>query len=99
MKLKPYKKLNGLEYEQSKTVQYTEEWISQLKDIEFLSGNTLQITVTNTATKFNHGLGVTPLGWIILDKTANIDVWRTAWDDKSITLRSSASGTIKVWVF
>lgn len=99
MKLKPFKKLNGLKYELSKTVQYTEEWINQFKNIEFLSGVVIETQVSTTATKLNHGLSSMPVGWILLDKTANIDVWRTDWDDKSITLDASGTGTIKVWVF
>jgi hypothetical protein len=99
MKLKPYKKLNGLDYEQSKTVQYTEEWISQFKETDFISGNLIEVSVSTTATKFNHGLGVQPLGWMVLDKTSGIDVWRTDWDDKTITLDATGSASIKVWVF
>lgn len=99
MELKPYKKLTGLDYELSKTVQYTEEWTQQFKNNPFIVGNVLTLSITATATAFNHGLSTTPQGWIILDKTANVDVWRTAWDDKSITLRGSGSVSIKIWVF
>jgi hypothetical protein len=99
MELKPYKKLTGLEYELSKTVQYTEEFTSQLMPLIFLRGNILEISVSTTATAFDHGLQVTPQGWFIMDKTANIDIWRTAWNDTTITLDATGSGTIKVWVF
>ena len=99
MQLKPLKKLTGLDYEQSKTVQYTEEWTQQFNSNPFIVGNILTITITATATAFNHGLSTTPQGWIILDKTANVDVWRTAWDDKTITLQGSGSVSVKIWVF
>jgi hypothetical protein len=99
MELKPYKKLTGLDFELSKTVQYTEEFLAQLTSLNFLVGNLIEISVTTTATSFEHKIGKTPVGWIIFDKNTNSNVWRTAWDDRSITLQASLASTIKVWVF
>ena len=99
MELKPYKKLTGLEYELSKTVQYTEEYLSQLSPLIFLRGNLLTITVTTSATAFDHGLQQVPQGWIIFDKDSNANVWKVGATDKTITFNASASSNIKVWVF
>lgn len=99
MVLKPYKKLTGTDYELSKTIQYTEEFIQQLIPNPFIVGNIIEISVSTTATAFNHNLQSTPSGWIILDKNANVDVWRTAWNDKTITLDATGSATIKLWIF
>lgn len=50
-----------------------------------------------------HGLvlpsGGTPAGWLIVDVDAATSVFRSAWDDRSITLQSSANCTARVWVF
>jgi hypothetical protein len=99
MELKPYKKLTGLEYELSKTVQYTEEFANQLTPLIFLKGNLISITVTTSATAFNHGLQQAPQGWIIFDKDTNANVWKVGATDKTITFSASASSNIKVWVF
>lgn len=99
MELNPYKKLTGLEYNLSKSVQYTEEYLSQLSGLVFLKGNLLEINVSNTTTAFNHGLQQVPQGWIIFDKDANADVWKIGATDKTISFRASASAKIKVWVF
>lgn len=99
MELKPYKKLTGLEYDLSKTVQYTEEWISQIMPLLFLRGNLLTIAVSTTATAFNHGLQQAPQGWIIFDKDSDANVWKVTATDKTITFDASAASNIKVWVF
>lgn len=99
MQLQPLKKINGQTYELQKTIEYSQEFTAQLLSLVFLKGNLLTIDITTTATAFNHGLNVTPQGFIVFDKTANADIWRTAWDDKTITLDATATVGAKVWVF
>ena len=99
MELKPYKKLTGLNYELSKTVQYTEEFLTQLTTLNFLAGNLLEINVTTANKSFDHKLNKSPTGWIIFDKDSNSNIWRTDWNDKTISLQASLSSNIKVWVF
>jgi hypothetical protein len=99
MELKPYKKLTGLEQDLSKTVQYTEEFASQLTSLIFLKGNLIEATVTTSPTAINHGLQQVPQGWIIFDTSANATIWRAGWSDKTLTLIASASTNVKVWVF
>jgi hypothetical protein len=99
MELKPYKKLTGLPYELSKTVQYTEEFLNQLVTLMFLKGNLLEISVTTSAQDFNHGLQQEPMGWIIFDKDSNANIWKVGSTDKTITFNSSLASNIKVWVF
>jgi hypothetical protein len=52
-----------------------------------------------TPTILSHRLGVTPLGWEVVDKDAAANIWRTAWDTKTITLIADNSCTIKLKVF
>lgn len=99
MELKPYKKLTGLEYNLSKTVQFTEEFNKQFINNPFLVGNVFTATITPSTVTINHGLGSVPLGWIVLDQDADANIWKTSSDDKTITFDSSATVTIKVWIF
>jgi hypothetical protein len=46
-----------------------------------------------------HTLGSVPIGWFVVDNTANATIWRTAWTQQTITLESSANTTISIWVF
>jgi len=46
-----------------------------------------------------HKLGRQPLGWIVIDKTKQADVWKISWSDKFITLDSSAVTSINLYIF
>jgi hypothetical protein len=56
--------------------------------------------LTTTPLAIVHGLGRAPIGWRLIDKTGAGDPYRTAWDDRTISIRV-ASGTltcsIRVW--
>lgn len=58
------------------------------------------LTLTTTSKTIVHGLGRCPIGWYVMDKTTAGDAYRTAWDDRTISLRA-ASGTLScdVWVW
>jgi len=48
----------------------------------------------------NHGLNRTPQGWIVTDKNANADIWRTAnWTINTITLKANVAVTASIWVY
>jgi hypothetical protein len=66
---------------------------------EQLTGQDIQsVSVPSTGVAIAHGLGRTPIGWNMIDKTDAGDVYRTAWDSKTITLRT-ASGTVRGSLF
>lgn len=46
-----------------------------------------------------HGLGVVPIGYIIIDQSADARVWRTYRDDLQITLQTSNDCIVSLWVF
>jgi len=80
------------------------DFFQAIEDNPLLSGRMLDLDVTTVATAFPHGLGRTPEGWIVADTYTSggllsNTIWRTAWDDKTITLDASASFAVKVWVF
>jgi hypothetical protein len=56
--------------------------------------------LANTPLAINHMLSRLQIGWQLSDITANSTVWRTQpFNDKTLTLESSANTTINVWVF
>lgn len=74
--------------------------LDPLTKIAQLDGVLLKdIDVTTAGVRISHSLRRQPLGWYIVDKTAVGDVFRTDWDVNFITLQSSASTTINLWVF
>lgn len=71
----------------------------QLQTGPYFGGNTLtQALTSGVDNKIAHGLGRTPVLWILFDQDTNSTVWRTAWDENFITFRCSTTCSVKVWV-
>lgn len=69
---------------------------------EILDGRLIQgVVVTTASVAVSHGLGRNLVGWAVVDKNANADVWRvgTANADTLLTLDASATVTVSLWVF
>lgn len=47
----------------------------------------------------NHKLSRKPLGWIITDKTATADIYRSDWDSRTLTLVSSSNTIVTLYIF
>lgn len=60
-----------------------------------LSGVTL---TTGQDNPISHGLARTPRAWVIIDQNANAAVWRASWNSTQITLETSASCIVSLWV-
>jgi len=56
-------------------------------------------TIATGGTTLQHALGKVPAGFLIVDKDANADVWRTDWTKTSITLKASAAVGVKLFLF
>lgn len=56
-----------------------------------------------TAKRVLHGLdlaeGALPTGYVVVDQDAASTVYRTAWDNRSITLLFGTTCNARVWVF
>lgn len=60
----------------------------------------IAFSATNTDTQVAHTLGVKPTGWILVSPSAAMQVYQVADStDKTITLRSSATGSAQILVF
>jgi hypothetical protein len=79
----------------------TADALRPVLSFEELNGSRMdEVTLTTTAQTLAHGLGRTPIGWRVIDKIDAGDPYRTAWDERTISLRV-ASGTCRVtlWVW
>jgi len=72
-----------------------------LDSIPFLDGVLAENVALTTATSnVSHKLGRTPVGWLVVDKSADACVWRPSAADATILpLTASAAVTVKVWIF
>ena len=75
--------------------------ITNLNSNPLINGRLLKnIDVLSTADKtIDHGLGRIPNGYIVVSKLANCDLIFKSSNTLTITLRSSASTTISIWIF
>jgi len=79
--------------------------LDNITDKEILDG----IRVTNVAllngvtNEVNHGLGRTPLGWIIIRKRAQADIWDLQDSNinksRTLSLACSSDVIIDLWIF
>jgi hypothetical protein len=81
------------------------KWASSLNPLlalPLVNGQQLDgiILVANKPQNINHSLGQLPKGWYIVDINAAATVYRTQpFNDKTITLESSANATISIWIY
>ena len=80
-----------------------EKKFGELDKLVILEGKLLEnIDVLAAPLPYPHGLGRPYRGWIVVDKTTDVRVFRPELDvDTSVFLPLQASGTstLKVWVF
>lgn len=85
----------------NRALQAVGDVVSRVLGVEVINGHAIRgVSLTGSnAKRVTHGLGRTPSGWIVTDQTAAITLYRTAWDEETITLYPSATGSVDLWVF
>lgn len=67
-----------------------------LNDVQILEN----VALANGATKINHLLSRKQQGWFIVDQNATASIYRSQpFNDKTLTLTSSAAVTVNIGVF
>lgn len=104
MKPQAYKKAS-ISPELDRVQEYIAQKFQQFDALPFAAGTLLRATdgseriTINGATEFNHSLGQTPMGFMLLGKFGNADIWQNDADATTITLDSTTSVSAVVWVF
>jgi hypothetical protein len=95
--LTPYKPSGaGIEEKHLQTV---------IRELQAKVFDSSEVTVlVNGSTKVNHKLTTNvgprvPRGWLVVDKNAAVDVYRSAWDNSTITLESASPVTVTILIF
>lgn len=75
--------------------------VNKLLDVAILKGKLVEgLSITTSAQSFEHSLGRTPKGYIVISRSANAAVYNpSAATDRYLTLQGSAAVTINIWVF
>ena len=77
--------------------------IQEIQSSEILTSNIVKnISIGTSATQVAHGLNREPIGWIIIKKSANADVWEpsvSSSPSRLISLVSNTSVTVSIMFF
>jgi len=102
-------KIRPLDLQQAETTPESliqsnlQRFTQQLEENPLLSGRLIEGVVLLLAapTAINHRLGRKPQGWHVVDiESGGVPtIARTVWDDKTITLTTTANCTVNLWVF
>lgn len=103
-KIKNFKKIYTQDQALMQVQDSVAESVQSLTKIPILESNLLtNISIGTTATAVDHGLGRQPFGFIVVDSTANVQVWRSSTPSeapsKLLMLQASSAATVSLLIF
>jgi hypothetical protein len=100
------KKVFSGDYNTQKLQDNLADEIRRIENIPLLNGNivrNISFLGTGTDTQVNHGLGREPIGWILIESTVDLSVYKSSTvnnlKDKLILFRSNTASTGSIYIF
>lgn len=97
--MKDLKRIRTNNYELERIQQNMIDYTSQFKKAVINDGILLKDLEINTTLTVSHLLNRNLIGYFVVKKNANADIWSSLSDDKILVLNSSSNVTINLWVF
>ena len=98
--LKRFVPIESKEFETQRLNDNIRDFADQLKSNPLLDGRLIEgVVVTTSGIDVEHKLSRDIQGWIVTDKNADARVWSTGSSNRFLSLDSSATVTIDIWVF
>lgn len=97
--MKPLRKLTTDSPELNQVQEYMQQALAPVFGCPLLSGVHIETTLATGTQSVAHKLGRKPQGYIIVGKSANIDVWGNTFSKANLELQSSGAVTVKIWVY
>lgn len=98
--MKPFRKVKVTDRELANVQDAVSSVLGPLSKNTLIDGVQIDgLIITTVGLTLPHQLKRQPLGWFVVDTTAAATVYRSAWDDKNITLVSSATTTVSIWIY
>ena len=99
--MKKYKKLHSEDNVIRQLQDNIEVVISPIIDSAIIDGVLLKNIhlTTGSIDVVSHKLGRTPLGYLIVKRSAESTIWESETNKRSINLNCSANVTVSIWVF
>lgn len=102
MALRPFVKLQNLEYNLSRVQENMASFVRQLLIPPFLQGvEKIDVSLGTTEVSVEHTLGRAYRGWIITNIDTNTNVWvsSTTNSTKFLKLTAGATCTVSLWIY
>lgn len=94
-----FKRINTDNFDINRVQDNIQNLVNQI-NISITNGTIINTQVLTTDTIVNHLLGRKPKGWIVVDKDANADVWRSgSTTDKKVILSATTSVNVVLYFF
>lgn len=102
--IKPFKKIYSGNYELLKVQDSINESLQAISRIPIVESNLLtNVSIGTSATGVEHGLGRRPLGFMIVDRTANVAIWRSPVESQAptslIMLLADTATNVSILIF
>ncbi len=102
LEVTPYRRVNDLDVKLDQVQDAVSDSLNSIAPKQILAGHILNVNFSGAGAKLiTHGLGRNIIGWIVIDKDAVADVYRTNKDNPKsfLNLTASAAVNLKLWVF
>lgn len=93
------RKLAATDPELNKVQEYMQQALDPILGCPLLNGVQLEVVLASGANLIAHKLGRKAQGYIIVGKSANIDVWGSTFTKANLELQSSGTVTVSLWVY
>jgi hypothetical protein len=102
--MKDLKKIKGTTAELTRLQSNLDNWATGIQKTGIANGTLLTgVELSSGANNVAHGLGREPLGYIIVQKNANVNVWDSQatniFPAKFLALNAASDVAVNVWVF
>lgn len=98
--MKPFRKVKVSDRELANVQDQVASVLVPLSKNALIDGVQIDgVVLTTSGAVVDHLLKRQPLGWFIVDQNAAATVYRSDWNDRNISLISSATVTVSLWIY
>lgn len=74
--------------------------VDKIKSTPIINGQIVSSAIGTSATRVSHKLGRPPIGFILVDSSADVRVWRSGLSSaQHIFLVANTPATVSLWIF
>lgn len=97
--MKPFRKIRTDDRELDQVQSNIANVLTPISKAKIIDGAYVDVVLVSGTNRVGHKLNRKPEGWVIGDRDSAADVYRTAWDDRTVDLVSSGDLSCRIWFF